>query len=173
MFCKPWAELVTSLREAWEGGEGVASDPSLPPPPARSQRTPSSPLPSQPGPCLGLPFPWGCHKVGVGRRTKGSWGEGSGGVGVLSLGLMAATVGVGGWSGPGGFGVPTCPLHQPLCGVLLCSPPPPVDPEGSLNPVGLGVVAWGGVASFGLFLLLPPKGGGDAQSISVGKGGSS
>lgn len=69
--------------------------PCRPPPPPGPSDPPSGPLPSQPGPCLGMPLPWGCHKVGVGPRTKGSCGEGSGGVGVLSLGLMAATVGGG------------------------------------------------------------------------------
>lgn len=124
MFCKPWAELVTSLREAWEGGEGVASDPSLPPPSARSQRPPSSPLPSQPGPCLGMPLPWGCHKVGVGPRTKGSCGEGSGGVGVLSLGLMAATVvGVARPRPRGALGFPPAPSTSPY--VESCTAPLP------------------------------------------------
>lgn len=55
---------------------------------------------------------------------------------VANLRLMAA---VGTQARPPGVpGVPTCPFLPPQRERLPCSPPPPGDPEGSLNPAGLG-----------------------------------
>lgn len=116
-----------------------------------------------------MPLPWGCHKVGVGAEDKGLLGEGSGGGGRSQLRVN------GGHGGPstaqGSSGVPTCPLHQPQRGGLPCSPPPLGDPEGSLNPAGLGVGGWGGVASSGLFLLPPKEEGGRCLERFRGEGG--
>lgn len=67
-----------------------------------------------------------------------------------------------------GAWVPTCPSTSPY--VESCTALPPVDPEGSLNPAGLGVVAWG--SGFLASSFCPPKGGGDAQSVSWGRGPS-